>query len=116
MEQKVDIQAIFKENLEPIIDECITRAMNKYINELRFDEPINNNVLGIKEVAEYLKISKSTVYKFTMEHQIPHYKVGRKAYFRKEEIDQWINKGKVKTREELSAEQDARLAQKYRKY
>lgn len=51
-----------------------------------------------------------------MERQIPHYKLGKRLYFRKEEMDAWINKGKVKTQEEISAEADAYLLRRGRKY
>lgn len=95
--------------LEPIIDDCITRALNKYINELRFDKPTTDDVFGAMEVAAYLKMGKSAVYKLTMNRQLPHYKMGKILYFRKEEIDDWINKGKVKTRQEISDEADSYL-------
>ena len=102
--------------MEPIIDDCVTRALNKYINELRFDQPIENDVLGVAGVTAYLKLSKATEYKLTMERQIPHYKMGKKLYFRKDELDNWINKGKVKTQEEISAEVDSCLARRGRRY
>ena len=86
MEQNINFQAVLKELLEPIIDDCITRAMNKYINELRYDRPINENILGMKEASEYLKISKATMYNLTMGRQIPYYKMGRRNFFKKEEL------------------------------
>ncbi len=33
--------------------------------------------------------------------KIPNYKVGKKLYFEKSEIDNWIKKGKNKTRKEI---------------
>lgn len=104
MEQNINFQALLKELLEPIIDDCITRAMNKYINELRFDRPIYENILGMKEASEYLKISKATMYSLTISRQIPYYKMGRRNFFKKEELDEWVSKGKVKTMEEIKNE------------
>jgi len=115
MEQEDNLRKLLREMLEPIIDDCITRALNKYINELRFDKPTNEDVFGVLEVASYLKMGKSAIYKLTMDRQLPHYKMGKILYFRKEEIDNWINKGKVKTQQEINEEADSYLLKRGRR-
>lgn len=47
-------------------------------------------ILTIEELAGYLKISKSTLYKLVREGKIPAQKVGRHWRFRKEAIDRWL--------------------------
>ena len=47
------------------------------------------NYLKIEELCEYIKLSKSSVYKLTMENKIPFIKTGR-LLFKKEAIDQWL--------------------------
>lgn len=47
-------------------------------------------VLTIEELAAYLKIPKSTLYKVVREGKIPSQKVGRHWRFRKEAIDRWL--------------------------
>jgi excisionase family DNA binding protein len=47
-------------------------------------------VLTIEELAAYLKIPKSTLYKLVREGKIPSQKVGRHWRFHKEAIDQWL--------------------------
>lgn len=49
-----------------------------------------DNVLTIEELAIYLKISKSTLYKLVREGKIPSQKVGRHWRFRKKAIDRWL--------------------------
>lgn len=49
-----------------------------------------DSIMTIEEVAEYLKIPKSTVYILAQEGKIPCQKVGRQWRFHKEAIDQWI--------------------------
>lgn len=49
-------------------------------------------VLTIDELAEYLKISKSTLYKLAQEGSVPGQKVGRHWRFHKEAVDQWLRK------------------------
>ena len=112
MEQEDNIRKLLRDMLEPIIDDCIIRALNKYINELRFDKPPTYDVFDVLEVAAYLKMGKSAIYKLTMDRQLPHYKQGKRLYFRKEEIDNWINKGKVKTQKEISEEADSYLSRR----
>ena len=48
------------------------------------------NVLTIEELAIYLKISKSTLYKLVREGKIPSQKVGRHWRFLKKSIDRWL--------------------------
>lgn len=48
------------------------------------------DVLTIEELADYLKIPKSTLYKLVREGKVPSQKVGRHWRFRKEAIDRWL--------------------------
>jgi len=50
------------------------------------------DVLTIEELAVYLKIPKSTLYKVVRAGKIPSQKVGRHWRFRKEAIDDWLTK------------------------
>jgi excisionase family DNA binding protein len=52
--------------------------------------------LSIKEAAEYLNVSKGTLYKYTSEATIPFYKVGSRILFKTEELDAWLKELKVK--------------------
>jgi excisionase family DNA binding protein len=47
-------------------------------------------VLTIEELAVYLKIAKSTLYKLSQEGRIPAQKVGRHWRYRKDAIDRWL--------------------------
>ncbi len=48
------------------------------------------DVLTIDELAEYLKISKSTLYKLAQDGKLPGQKVGRHWRFHRETIDRWL--------------------------
>ena len=48
-------------------------------------------ILTVDELAEYLKIPKSTLYKLAQEGKIPGQKVGRHWRFRRESIDRWLD-------------------------
>ena len=55
----------------------------------------NAKYLTTDEAAAYLKISISRLYTLTMRKQIPHYKPnGGMMLFDKNELDNWVIKGK----------------------
>lgn len=51
-----------------------------------------DEIMTIKELAEYLKIAEKTAYRFASEGKIPGFKVGSAWRFKKEEIDAWIKR------------------------
>ena len=104
MEQDIKLKEFLREILEPIIDECLERAMNKYINSMALEPKDDSGVFTMDETAKYLKISKPTLYGLTAKRIIPHYKRGKRLYFRKADMDEWIYKGKVKTDAEIKDE------------
>lgn len=50
------------------------------------------DVLTIEDLSAYLKIPRSTLYKLVREGKIPSQKVGRHWRFRREAINQWLDK------------------------
>ena len=54
-------------------------------------------VLTIDELSEYLKISKSTLYKLAQEGKVPGQKVGRHWRFHRQRIDRWLIEEKPKS-------------------
>ena len=52
---------------------------------------METDILTIKEVAEYLRITEKTAYRLASERKIPGFKVGGSWRFRKGEIDAWID-------------------------
>ena len=51
-----------------------------------------NDILSLNELAEYLRVSKSTLYQLSEAGKIPSFKVGKQLRFRKNAIDKWIAK------------------------
>lgn len=46
--------------------------------------------LTVQEVADYLKLSMSSVYKFTQQGKVPVSRIGNQWRFDREEIDAWV--------------------------
>ncbi len=49
-------------------------------------------VMTIGDLAQYLKLSTSTLYKLCAEGKVPGQKVGRHWRFHRESIDAWLKK------------------------
>lgn len=49
--------------------------------------------ITIDQAAEYLKMSKSAIYKLTMSGDIPKHKNGRRLLFTKVELAEWVKAG-----------------------
>jgi len=62
-------------------------------------------VLTIDELAAYLKLSKSSLYKLVKDGRVPGQKVGRHWRFSRKAIDRWIEReGDENTRRPASGE------------
>ncbi len=55
-----------------------------------------DEILTIREVAEYLKVAEKTAYRLAAEGTLPGFKVGGSWRFRREEIVKWINAQRMK--------------------
>ena len=58
-------------------------------------------VLNLNQAAEYVSLSKSAIYIKTSERNIPHFKKGKKLYFKKSELDLWLTSMKISTKDEI---------------
>jgi excisionase family DNA binding protein len=47
-------------------------------------------LMTIDEVADYMQVSRFTVYRLVKSRQIPGTKIGRQWRFHKEEINRWL--------------------------
>ena len=65
------------------------------VNKNKQSELNMDKWLTLKQIAEYLQMSTSSIYKMGQVSKIPIYKVGRQWGFKKEEIDTWVEKRKV---------------------
>ena len=55
-------------------------------------EETRPTIMTLDEVAKYLRIHKSTVYRMTKEGKIPAIKIGNQWRFKKNKIDEWLGK------------------------
>ena len=78
---------------------CQRTLFIKTIANLSINGPLanSNDPMDIKALSAYIKTSPSAIYKFTSEGSIPPYKKGKRPYFKREEINDWIFTTKLNT-------------------
>ncbi len=59
---------------------------------------MTDEILTLKEVADYLKLAEKTAYRLAAEGRLPGFKVGGSWRFKKEDVLQWIEEQKVDKR------------------
>jgi excisionase family DNA binding protein len=63
-----------------------------------------NELMNVKQVAEYLTLSVHTIYGLVHKMEIPNAKRGKRLYFKRSDIDDWISQSRRKTVSEIEQE------------
>ncbi len=101
-----------KSDLESLIRGCI---QEEFINFKKVSEKPPSQlpeILTIEQASKLLNLAKPTIYTLTSKAKIPHFKKGKKLYFKRSELLQWIEQGKQKTVAEEQREMDEYLMKK----
>ena len=94
------------DTIERLLQELLSRTQSF---------PQQNEYINIKELAEILSLSIPTLYVYVHNRKIPCYKRGNRLYFSREEINNWLSIGRIKTMDEIAKEADEYLTRKRRK-
>ena len=63
-----------------------------------------NELMNVQQVAEYLTLSVQTIYGLVHKMEIPNSKRGKRLYFKRTDIDDWIGQSRRKTVAEIEQE------------
>jgi excisionase family DNA binding protein len=108
--EKVVLTQISIEEFREIIREeihCAFKQLDFGSSTEAFDE-----ILDVNKACQFLGVSKSTIYKKTSEREIPHSKVGKRLYFKRSELIEWISEGRQKTTRDIEMDAERYLARK----
>jgi excisionase family DNA binding protein len=94
-----------KEELQELIKESIHQEIENFLKGLN-TKTIPER-LNLIEAAQYLGITKSTMYKFTHTRKIPYYKFGKYVFFKTKEIDDWLIENSVRHKSKDEIEREA---------
>lgn len=63
-----------------------------------------DELMNVQQVADYLTLAVPTIYGYVSNMEIPNFKRGKRLYFRRKEIDDWISQARRKTKAEIQQE------------
>src|SRR6266542_383003 len=75
-----------KDELKALLKECLEEVFEPFLKDLK----PQRDLVDLNEISEYLKLSKSQLYKLTSRNEIPYRKFGKRLFFSKKELDKWI--------------------------
>lgn len=89
------------------LSQLIKDALSEILNQNRQNDSIVENskkFLTVEETCKFLSIARQTLYAYTSNRQIPFIKKAGKNYFKLEDLENWLNSGKIKTFDEIRNE------------
>lgn len=99
--------------------ELVTLIENTLKNILEYKKPDiqkeTDQLLTIEEIADFLHLSRPTIYSLVSRSEIPCMKKGKRLYFSKDEVTEWLKTGKKKTSFELAKDADSFLTKRERR-
>ncbi len=85
------------------ISQAIRNELEAYFAE-REETAREDEIGGIELAIELTGLAKPTIYGLVSERRIPHSKRGKKLYFSRRELLEWLTNGKRKTQDEIADE------------
>lgn len=87
-----------QDELEQIVQTSVRKVLNETTigNSTPADQWFN-----IEQASEFLGLAVQTIYQKVSGLEIPFHKKGKKLWFLKSELDQWLKDGRQKTRKEI---------------
>ena len=99
------------DDLSSQIEELKSILLEKLANP----QPASNeadDLLTIEEAAEMLRLAVPTIYGLVSRRTVPYMKKGKRLFFSKKELTQWLKTGRRKTSEEIAKEADRYTSRK----
>jgi excisionase family DNA binding protein len=92
-------------------ENLILDKLTEIANKLDEQNLLQKTVLNFNDACKHLDVSPSHLYKLTSSRQIPHFcPQGKKLYFKREELDQWLQRNRQSTNQEVEMLIDEELA------
>ncbi len=87
-----------QDELEQIVQASVRKVLNEtnHGNSTPADQWFN-----IEQASDFLGLAVQTIYQKVSGLGIPFHKKGKKLWFLKSELDQWLKDGRQKTRQEI---------------
>lgn len=108
---------VFTQLTIPEIRTMLRQELESYFSHHTTDrvQPDSDKLMTIGQAAEFLSLSVPTIYTQVSKSIIPCMKKGKRLYFSKDELTEWIRQGRKKSPEDIRAEADEWLMAKKKK-
>lgn len=96
------LTSIKKEELSELIEQSVRKVL--------LETPVNpsdeneSDFLTIEQAAIFVNLAKATIYALCSMGKIPVLKKGKRLYFVKTELTEWLRSGRKKTNDEIELE------------
>ena len=109
MQEKPHREALMDNPFLPISKQledvlALQRKLLQMLEGEKSDPPEQRRILSLQEFCEYVGISKQTAYKLTSGQKVPHSKRGKRIFFDREKVDEWLLENQVATVSEIQQE------------
>lgn len=106
---------VFTQLSVPEVRLLLRQELESYFNnQIQTGESIPDSLFTIQETAEFLSLAVPTIYGLVSRNEIPYSKKGKRLYFSRLELMDWVKSGRSKTKAEIAAEADDYVAKRKR--
>ena len=110
--EKILVTSFTFDELQGLIKDSIREALSE-IN-LAKTEADDLKLMSVTDACEYLNLERQTIYGYTAKGLIPFSKRGKRLYFSKKDLHEWVMKGRNKTQDEIEKIADEYIERKNR--
>jgi excisionase family DNA binding protein len=105
------IISMSKQELTDVINSAVREAITDYrLKESEKAAPVED-ILNSREAAHFLDIKLNTLYIKTHKGELPYMKKGKKVYFSRKQLLEWMTEGRRFSRKESIQLADSRLCE-----
>jgi excisionase family DNA binding protein len=101
----VILSQISTAEFEVLVQEAVQNALRQYLPK----ETPEEDILSIKEASKFLKLAIPTIYGKTSRQEIPFMKQGKKLYFSRQDLIDYLKSGRCQSKYEIENEASQNL-------
>ncbi|WP_017732529.1 helix-turn-helix domain-containing protein [Nafulsella turpanensis] len=103
MDKKILI-SLEPEEFRTILIDSVNSCLKYHQHNFLPSENEEGDIVPVQGAADFLDISIPTIYGYVQRREIPFHKRGKRLYFSKKELTEWIKAGRIKTVSEIEEE------------
>ena len=114
-EKQFILTSIPLQQLNTMISVAVNEALKIHLSQKVDVSESSEQLLTVKEAAEFLNLSVPTVYSKVSKGELPVMKRSKRLYFSSQDLMNYIKEGRKKTNAEIEAEADKYLTKNHKR-